>query len=586
MSTTRVSPAVTTLIMMGVAILTLAIGFSFNPTTTAVVLAQAEPSPSPTPDEEKDRLQREADLATLKKTKAVADKDAAEARKAELEARFPKPTTSPLEGKTTVEGAVIESQMISYISLSRAADRIVDAIKDDVKGNNVAIYNERDIDLILSYRVATSQIKELVDHGYCEILTGAATNNLCPKSPPVVVHAPALTPVLPIAQSFLGAFIDMTALLRTNVEVKGQAFVIDEAPLVAEIFRSAKGRAPFSTVSKPTAIATPTATPTPKLSGDLFYPYVFPPNIDDERGSEILKRLEDVHKVRGNALQLIDAIQKDSDQIDKLTAKIKELENAIQDTLPKKSADAVTLAGTLIKANCPRLSADVDAINQGSGSAPSQSEAMISLIARVRKSCPRINPDKLALLFGSSNVLSETAKDLKDATDEQSKATDKLKKQQKKLTDDLAMLKLSTSPSPTADELKDAATAAIAQLKEINAQFENLVASLIQPQAGGVNPLTNYIRTERLFSALIPDATKTSYWLLLKVINAGGNNRIKTNLLVDIFTGGNRLSHSGGVIVEYHLFSLTGKSIQSGVVSDYTDYIKASKVHEITGSKN
>src|SRR6266571_4187510 len=164
MSKTRVSPSTTTLIVMGVAILTLAIGFSFNPTTTAVVLAQAEPSPSPTPDEEKDRLQREADLATLKKTKAVADKDAAEARKAELEARFPKPTTSPLEGKTTVEGAVIESQMISYISLSRSADRIVDAIKPnftDAK-QNLAVYNEQDVNLMLNYKVATSQIDALV----------------------------------------------------------------------------------------------------------------------------------------------------------------------------------------------------------------------------------------------------------------------------------------------------------------------------------------------------------------------------------------------------------------------------------------
>ena len=77
-----------------------------------------------------------------------------------------------------------------------------------------------------------------------------------------------------------------------------------------------------------------------------------------------------------------------------------------------------------------------------------------------------------------------------------------------------------------------------------------------------------------------------SYWLLLKVINAGGNNRIKTNLLVDIFTGGNRISHSGGVIIQYQLFDRSGQSVESGTVSDYTDYIKANKVSDLTGSKH
>ena len=40
------------------------------------------------------------------------------------------------------------------------------------------------------------------------------------------------------------------------------------------------------------------------------------------------------------------------------------------------------------------------------------------------------------------------------------------------------------------------------------------------------------------------------------------------------------------MIVEYHLFDVDGKSIDSGTVSDYTDYIKADKIHEMTGSKN
>jgi hypothetical protein len=578
---TRVSfAAATTLIMMCVAILTLATVFSFNPTTTTVVFAQAEPSPSPTPDEEKDRLQREADLATLKKTKSVADKDAAEAQKAELEARFPKPTTSPLEGKTTVEGAVIESQMIAYISLSRAADRIVDAIKDKFGGQNLAVYNEQDVNLMLNYKVATSQIDALVDKGYCKILTPAATNGVCPTPTPTgtTPQTFAVPSVLPIARSFLGAFVDFTALLRTNVEIKGQSFAVDEAPLVAEIFRSAKGE-------RPLYLKPEDHFDSHKINaGSFYYPYVFPPDLKVERGSEILSRLEDVHKLRGNAAQLIDAIEKDSADIETLAAKIKDLKKAIGETLPQQSADAVALAGTLIKAHCRRLSADVDGIKQLPEQ--QQSPAMVNLINSLEKKCPRIDPDKLAQILGLGNVLTDTAKALEKAKTAQSKAeTDKTQKEHD-LTKDLESLMLTLPPNPTPDELKNAATAALAQLKQINTQFDNLVTALLQSQPGGTNPLTNYIKAERLNAALSEGSLKDNYWLQLKVINAGGNNRIKTNLLIDIFTGGNRLSHSGGVIVEYHLFNSNGKSLQAGTVSDYTDYIKANRIHGITGSKD
>lgn len=565
-------------------------------TASNVQLTAQTPTPPPDSDEVK-RLKEEKAQSELRK-------GIAEDKKAEIEAKFPKPATSPLEGKTTVEGAVIESQMISYVSLSRAADRVITAIKGHfTEGENLAVYNERDINLMLSYRVAMSQIDELVNQGYCQILTTAATNNLCPTPKPTPspspgpLHVPlALPAALPIAQSFLGAFVDMTALLRTNVEIKGQTFVIDEGPLVAEVFRAARANSPLPNPVDPKAL------PVPKF-GALYYPYVFPPNIDSSQGSQILRRLEDLHKLRGNASQVIDAIEKDSTQIEKAAAKIKELKKVIEETLPKQSADAVALAGTLIQANCRRLSAEVDGIKKLPEEL--QSDAMLRLIDRLKKDCPRLNPDKFAQLLGLSNVLRETAKDLEDAGIALGKATANKKDAEKNLSDQLALLKLNPEPSlpspppPTPDDRKDAATAAVAQLKAINAQFDNLVTSLIRTQGTDANPLTSYIRTERLSSALAKSCASSSttpcasasttdpgsYWLLLKVINAGGNNRIKTNLLVDIFTGGNRISHSGGVIIQYQLFDRSGQSVESGTVSEYTDYIKANKVPALTGSQ-
>ncbi|HYW73257.1 MAG TPA: hypothetical protein VE961_19710 [Pyrinomonadaceae bacterium] len=578
------------------------VAFCTGAHATYSVAAQASsptPTPTPSPDPEKDRLQREADLATLKKTKAVADKDAEQARMDELTARFPKPTTSPLEGKTTVEGAVIESQMVSYVSLARAADRIVERIKGNFNhGENLAVYNEQDVNLILNYKVATSQIDALVNFGYCKILTANVTNGICPTGAAKAPHIGAipLAGVLPIAQSFLGAFVDFTALLRTNVEIKGQTFAIDEAPLVAEIFRSAKGLNPsFEPVlTKAEDIANYKSAHGFPQPGNFYYPYVFPPDINLDRGSELLQRLEDVHKLRGDAQEIIDAIQTDSDDIDKSTAKIKDLQTTINQTLPKQSADTVALVGTLIQANCRPLSSDVATIE--TEAPPNQSDDMVKLIAKVSAKCPKIDSDKLAQILGLGNTLTDTSKALAKAKTDLGDAQTKEKTAEGDLTTQLRNLQLNIKhsatpagqppPQPTADQIKEAATAAVAQLKQINTQFDNLVTSLLQSQPGTTNPLTNYIKVERLNAALSTDKTNKAYWLQVKVINAGGNNRVKSNLIVDIFTGGNRLSHSGGVIVEYHLFDVDGKSIDSGTVSDYTDYIKADKIHEMTGSKN
>ena len=80
---------------------------------------------------------------------------------------FPKPTTTPLEGKTEVDAGVkIESEMLAYRSMADAADKIAGDIKkintaSTIKG--IAIYNDRDIKALLGYMVITSQLKLMQD---------------------------------------------------------------------------------------------------------------------------------------------------------------------------------------------------------------------------------------------------------------------------------------------------------------------------------------------------------------------------------------------------------------------------------------
>lgn len=590
------SPAVFRLLVF-TAILSLVFGFGLSQSRAWVASAQDGPTPSPsaTPDAEKERLQREADLATLKKTKAEADKAAAEARKAEFEATFPKPTSSPLEGKTTVEGAVIESQMISYVSLARAANRIVEAIKGVRVDNNpinirkLAIYNERDVNLMLSYKVANTQT-DGIRQSYCSLLSPAATVNIktnsgalvCPTPPPgpapdinAAQPSPA-APVAPlaIAQSFLGAFVDLTALLRTNVEIKGQTFVIDEGPLVAEVFRAARR-------------ATPDGLP---ATAQLYYPYVFPPNVNTSQGSELLARLEAVHRLRVRAEEIVDDLTTTSNELGAVNDKIDALNESIDKTIPKQTADAITTSGNIIKANCRRLTGDVDEIK--TLPADQRGDAMVRLIEKARRICQRMDKDKLEELLGLSDTIQQLEKSLSKAKDDLDKATTKQGDLESHLKDIEALLDPGAlifihipgqKDEDDPEQARERIASAVARLNAVNAQFDSFVNSLVQADASGVNPLTNYIRIESLFSAVPPD--DGSYWLQLKVINAGGNNRIKTNLLVDIFTGGNRVSHSGGVIVQYNLFDSNGRSVGSDTIADYTNYIKANKVHGVTNSR-
>jgi hypothetical protein len=522
----------------------------------------ASPTPSPTPDLEMERLKREADLAGHRATKAENEKRIAEAQKAALEARFPKPSTSPLEGTTTVEGAVIESQIISYKALKGVADQIVDAIKGRLQNNGkLAIYNERDVNLILSYRVAQAQVA-IVQENYRELM---ATPTPTPSPSPTSSPSPGFrrftaTAGIRAAESFLGAFVDLTALLRTNVEVKGQTFVIDEGPLVAEVFRSAR--------------ETDNTTNQTKIAGDLYYPYVFPVRVDSTNRSEFLAELEEARKLRVKAEKLFRDLVSTIEALSKTNDTIEQLDQTINSGIPKKTLATVLIAGNIIKANCPRLNGEVEFIKTLK-THKEQSAEMVKLIERVRKSCRLKDPDKLELLLGMSDTLKQLGIDEKNASDRLANA----RTEQQRLITELMRLQreLKLQPiqnPPDLDKVQAQAEDAIARLKAINAQFDSLIAALIEGEAGNGNALTNYLRIERLLEVI----GQTDYWLQVKVINAGGNNRIKTNLIVDIFRGGNRVSHSGGVIAQYNLFKPSGQSVVSGVASAYTKYIDAGKI--------
>lgn len=492
--------------------------------TASQVQVKAQ-TPTPTPDS--DEVQR------LKEEKAQSElrKGIAEDRKAELEAKFPKPTTSPLAGETKInEGAVIESEMVSYLSMAYAANHIVDTLKTanlagGNKINNIAIYNKADIDLLLNYTVTTNQI-ELVRQAYCKLLS--LGSDKCPA--PATDKAPAVKlPAAPlsIVSSFLGAFVDLTALLRTNVEVQGHTFNIDEGALVSEVFRAIRAGDGLNSTIKP-------AQPAP----NLYYPAAFPPNLNVNQESELLGQLELLYELKAKVSTIVGGLEENIKNTKKVKVEIEGLEAAVKEIEAK------------IKDEQAELDRLVSLEKKYGRRMPFEARERM---ARLRDSLA----DLAKQLDDTKNELKAKKADLKDLKDEQ-----------------IALRKQLASDLQTGD-----LDEVIAKLKLLNDRFDQFIATLIKTDAAsGINSLTAYIRAEHL-KRVFKDGN--SYWLQLAVVKAGGNNRIKTNLLVDIFTGGNRISHSGGTIVQYNLYDPDGKSLVSDTLTEYTGYIKAGKIKRL-----
>jgi hypothetical protein len=484
--------------------LTFFAGFLFL--TASQMTVRGQSSPTPTPESEQVIRLRE------QKTRAELERDIAVAEKAKLDASFPKPTTSPLTGETKInDGAVIESEMVTYLSMAYAANRIVEQLKDAKNADgsclaitNLAIYNKADIDLLLNYKATTAQLK-ILRQELCKLVPEAR------QCGGARIAARSTAP-LGIIGSFLGAFVDLTALLRTNVTVQGHTFDISEAALVSEVFRAA--RAPEGLSGHP----------------NLYYPATFSPTDPGLQTSELLLILEDLHDLKARVLVAVHDLEERQKGIAKVKAEIDKLKALIEG------------APDQIKA------------------AQSELDRLLSLQKELEQKHQKVPFDKLERIAQLQESIPKMQQELADAPGKKAKAEAKLQQ---------------LLQGQTEDEIQDL----ISRMKLVNDRFDQLVATLIKvDSATGINSLTAYIRAENL-TAVMKD--QHSCWLQLAVVRAGGNNRIKTNLVVDIFTGGSRLSHSGGVVVQYNLYDLTGKSIASDTFTEYTGYIKAGKIKRL-----
>jgi hypothetical protein len=232
----------------------------------------ATPTPSPNSEEVK-KLQERIDILEKEKRIAELEKETAVAERERLGAILPKPTATPLTGKTTVDDKVIlESQILAYKALSEVSDNISGSIKlASPRPAVVIIHNATDVTALQSYVTIKRQVDATVARYRALLPAGSAE-----AGPASLLLGPE------VATGLVRSAADLVALFRTDTEIKGLTFSVDEAALVSRISKGLQN------------------------SGiPVFYPGVYPLRVAAGDSSELLTSLSEVYVGKSKAEMII-----------------------------------------------------------------------------------------------------------------------------------------------------------------------------------------------------------------------------------------------------------------------------------------
>jgi len=110
-------------------------------------------------------------------------------------------------------------------------------------------------------------------------------------------------------------------------------------------------------------------------------------------------------------------------------------------------------------------------------------------------------------------------------------------------------------------------------LSDLNERFQVFVDQFVKIDDKGSNALALFIKSEDIERIM---GNMNSYWLEIKSVSAGGNNRTRKNLIW--FFAGARVDHSGGVIAEYTLYNTRGAVVTSDKIAYYEGYIQPKNI--------
>jgi hypothetical protein len=504
-----------------------------TPPEAASPQPQETPTVTPTPTEEELKLQQEKKILELQR-------DIENAKKAIREAqpqpeKPPAPTATPLAGDTTLTEVKLEPEIVSYKAMSEAAKTLVfdidtkfktgTPLDNSISIKKLAVYDAQIVKdwrfyqaLFPAFEGQVTDIKQQYQNILCPDndtdSTFKANHCLVAFMPKNAVGKRAFSL---ISKSVLpGAFAAGTTLVKSFIDL-------------TSLFRTeTKIEGKSVTIDESALVAEvfrelKNQHPT-ELT--LYYPEVFPPRVDPDEVSPTVTIIGELYLFKAEADRLIKIKEKLND-VDKETL---EEPTDKQNKANQELGLLKRFKATLEKLETA-LSQEADAVTI---------KRLRSEIARTKTELSKIVPPK------------------------------KLDERIKELDDLVKQLEKSMEPTKT---LITSRETTIKALSDLNERFLKFVDQVIKPDNTGTNALTLFIKAEDIQNAL---GSEDSYWLEIKSVSAGGNNRTRKNLIW--FFSGARVDHSGGVILEYTIYDRTGAVLWSDKLTHYEGYKEPKRI--------
>lgn len=136
------------------------------------------------------------------------------------------PDVKALEGTRAADDKVtIEAAILAYESIDSAAGNIAKVVQSKAAGSPVVLQSDKDVGAAFAFRAFRAHVTNL---------TSALANIAAPAVVTKFVAA-ALPAAIGGVTTAVKAVIELLALFRTNVDVKGVAITSDETALIAEV---------------------------------------------------------------------------------------------------------------------------------------------------------------------------------------------------------------------------------------------------------------------------------------------------------------------------------------------------------------
>ncbi|HEY0171085.1 MAG TPA: hypothetical protein VGB98_08675, partial [Pyrinomonadaceae bacterium] len=494
------------------------------PRAAALLLASAlllGPLPAlaqeePPPDPELEQIKKEQARVDLEKAKLELAEKA-------RSARFPKPTSSPLAGTTgTNDATFIEELIQGHNSVNAAADVVARRICTELPGPRViVVHNSSSVGMMTTYAAGRKRIEALkrrYDRVSAEEAAALSADTDRPMPRPGFAEAAGRADGRSLAAG-LGA---ATSVVGSFVDFL--SFFRTNVDIRGSTFDV--GNAVFVSSLFNSLRNTQNNC---RSAVNLYHPAALPPNVMSPPNSPLLNEIEELFAKRDEAEDLkrrIDGrVARKRQQIEDLKKLVSNAQKAIK-----------TYEDNLAKEDGGGEDEDdpIDNIAPGAG----RGRANPTRSPRRRRDNPAQKPDPRPGLQASIQQYEDLIKLLEDD-----------------------IVKLNEGAR---------------HLPGVNTQFENLLKDLLAvDEASGISLLTGYLLTESLQGVMETDG---SYWLVLDVVKAGGNRKVKTNLIWDVFRGGAKVTHSGGAVVHFNVYNRAGASVLSGVHGQYLKYRSADKI--------